>query len=241
MIRGLYSAASALDAASLNQELVADNLANVNTPGFRRHGLLFETVQQDVENDQQGSANSVQGMKPAGFYTNFEGGPLQHTGNPLDLASSSNVFFVLNGPNGPLYTHNGTFERNAQGLLQSHSGLPVRSPGGAITIPPGATNITVNPDGTVLADNAQVGRLQLAEFPDPSVLQRAGTTLFEGPGGRQPNPGTYQIQQGYREGSNVQIVNEMVSMLMGMRHYEAAQKALSALGDALAQNTRPQS
>jgi flagellar basal-body rod protein FlgF len=240
MIRGMYSAASALDAAALNQELVADNLANATTPGYRRHGLVFETVQQDVADNQQALTGGMHGIRAARPYTSFEGGPVQSTGNPLDLALSSNAFFVLDGPNGPLYTRNGGFERDVQGRMQSHSGLPVRSLSGPITIPPNATKIAVTLDGAVLADRVEVGKLQLAEFPDPSVLQRAGTTLFEGPAGAQPTPGTVRVQQGYREGSNVQIVNEMVSMLAGMRHYEAAQRALRALGDAIAQNTRPQ-
>jgi flagellar basal-body rod protein FlgF len=240
MIRGMYNAASALDAAALNQDLLADNLANANTPGYRRQGLVFEAVQQQVAGNQQTAANSPQGMKAGRSYTSFESGPVQFTGNPLDVALSSNAFFVLNGPNGPVYTRNGTFERNGQGQLQSHSGLPVSSGGGPIVIPANAQHIEVTQDGTVRADKVEVGKLQLAAFADPSVLQRTGTTLFEGPAGQQPDPGTFRVTQGYREGSNVQIVNEMVSMMTGMRHYEAAQRALRALGDAIALNTRPQ-
>jgi flagellar basal-body rod protein FlgF len=240
MIPGMYSAASALNAAALNQEMIADNLANANMPGYRRQSLVFESVQQNISARQSSSKGDIGGTQAMRSFTSFDQGPIQLTGNPLDLALSGNTFFVLDGPNGPVYTRNGSFELDAQGNLQSHSGLPVRSGGGKISIPPNTTRINVASDGTVTANNVSIGKLQLAEFSDPSVLERAGTTLFQGPAGRTPEPGTFRIEQGYQEGSNVQIVNEMVSMITGMRYYEAAQRALRALGDAVALDTNPQ-
>jgi flagellar basal-body rod protein FlgF len=236
MIRGLYSAASALDAATQNQEMVADNLAHCTTPGFRRHSLMFESLQGAAAAD--GGAFGVGRAAP---YTSFEPGPVQQTGNPLDLALTGNAFFVVDGPQGPLYTRNGAFEMNSQGELQTKGGLTVRGQGGGrLRIPPGTVRINVSQEGTVLADHEEVGRLQLASFANPNVLQRAGTTLFQGPAAATPEPGTFRVEQGYREGSNVQMVNEMVSMIAGMRHYEAAEKAMRALSDAVAHNTQPQ-
>ncbi len=240
MIRGLYSAASALDAAAANQELVAENLAHANTPGYRRHSLVFESVQQNASGSQSASSETVGGTRASSGYTTFDAGPVQYTGNPLDSTLSGSSFFVLEGPTGPVYTRNGSFEINAQGQLQSQSGLPVRGQGGRITMPPNAGRVDVGKDGTILANNVEVGRLQLAEFPDQSVLQRVGTTLFEGPGARQPNPGSFRVEQGYREGSNVQIVNEMVAMLTGLRFYEAAEKAFQALANSVQLGTKPQ-
>ena len=240
MIAGMYSAATALNAAATNQEIVAENLAHANMPGYRRQGLTFESVQQSATTSMAANNGAITGTQPGRAYTSFDQGPVQFTGNPLDLAVSGNTFFVLDGPNGPVYTRNGSFELDAQGNLQSHGGLAVRSGGGKITIPPNTNKITVSQDGAVLANNVEVGRLQLAEFTDPSVLQRAGTTLFQGPSGQQPNAGTFRVEQGYQEGSNVQIVNEMVSMITGMRYYEAAQRAMRALGDAVALDTNPQ-
>ena len=89
------------------------------------------------------------------------------------------------------------------------------------------------------ANDQQVGQLRLAQFPNPQVLRRVGSTLFTGPPGPPPTPGTVRVEQGYREASNVQVVNEMISMMLGMRYYEAAQRALSSLSDTVAQNTRP--
>jgi flagellar basal-body rod protein FlgF len=240
MISGLYSAASALNAASMNQDLLAENLANANVPGYRRSGLTFEAVQAEMAQGGGPASPSMRGTTTAANYTNFDPGPMQYTGNPLDVALSGNVYFVLDGPNGPVYTRNGTFQNNARGQLQSASGLPVRSTGGAITIPPATAQVQVTKDGVVKADNVEIGRLQLAEFQDPSGLQRVGTTLFAGPQGSAPRPGTFSVEQGYREGSNVQVVNEMVNMLTGMRSYEAAERAMRVISDAVSLTTKPQ-
>jgi flagellar basal-body rod protein FlgF len=237
MIRGLYSVASALTAAEANHEIVAENLANANVPGYRRSGIVFQTAD---DGESQGATQRARGVRATGQYTSFEAGPLQRTGNSLDMALSSNVYFVVDGPDGPLYTRNGAFQRTATGDLQNASGLRVRAAGGSINIPANAAEITISQEGTIKADNVEVGRLQLAEFPDGAGLRRAGTTLFEGPAPQPPRPGTFKVEQGYREGSNVQVVNEMVNMISGMRYYEAAEKAPKALEDAVSLNTKPQ-
>jgi flagellar basal-body rod protein FlgF len=235
MIRGLYSAGAALETATANQEVSAENLAHATTPGYRRQGLSFDATQQSV-----GSAAAGTGAANGNSFTFFTPGPIQQTNNPLDLAISGDAFFVLEGARGPVYTRNGSFEMNAHGELQTKSGLKVQGQGGRITIPPGASEIRINVDGTILADGANVGRLDLARFDDRNQLRRAGPTLFEGPAPKQPELGSYRIEQGYREGSNVQVVDEMVSMMLGMRQYEAAERAMRSLADAVGLNTKPQ-
>lgn len=249
MLYGLYSAATAIDSATQNQEIVAENLANASTPGFRRHGLVFETLHQDLSsgtpvrsaNASSSPSNPALGTRPAGHYTSFEPGPLQYTGNQLDFALSPDAYFSLDTPSGRVYTRNGIFRLDNQGQMVSVSGYPVRSQGGRLIIPQNTSRITVAKDGSVYADNNIVGQLEISVFPQPNaVLQRVGPSLFSGPSRtNQQGLVSYRVEQGYREGSNVQIVNEMVSMVTGMRHYEAAQKALQALGEAISQNTRP--
>jgi len=241
MIRGIYSAATALDAAQQNHDALSENLANATMPGYRRRGLVFESVQRALEDASQPQAETgILGTRLAREYTGFEAGPLQDTGNPLDVAINGNGFFVLQGPNGPLYTRNGTFKINANGELQSQDGLPVNGADGPITIPTNTVKITIGTDGTISADKTQVGKLDIQSFADPSQLERAGTTLFTAPPGVQAQTATSRVQQGYRENSNVQVVNEMVSMIVGMRHFEAAQHALRAVSEAMQLNTRPQ-
>jgi len=199
--------------------------------------MAFDVLQSALSSGMNGN---VSGVRNAGVFTSFEPGPMQQTGNPLDLALSGNAFFVLEGPRGPVYTRNGSFELNSQGELQSKGGLKVRSQGGRLVIPNTTSTIRVTADGVVQADGSEVGRLELAQFSDPNQLQRAGPTLFDGATPRTPEAGTVQVNQGYREGSNVQVVQEMISMMLGMRQYEAAERAMRAMSEAVAQNTRPQ-
>jgi flagellar basal-body rod protein FlgF len=238
MLRGIYDAGAAVQASALNQELVAENLAHATTPGYRRQGMTFEALLAAGQPSPNPTPqNSPQGN---GVFTTFDAGPIQQTGNPLDLAISGEAFFTLEGPNGPVYTRNGVFEINAQGELQNRGGLKLRGQGGPITLPPEVGTIHVAVDGTVFANGTEVGRLQLAQFDNPAELRRVGTTLFEGPAPRVPELGSVRVEQGYREGSNVSMVQEMIAMMIGLRQYEAAERAMRALGEAVALNTRPQ-
>lgn len=240
MIQGFYSAATALDAAAQNQDVVAQNLAHATMPGYRRRGMALETFDRALSQTDPGN-RALWGTRPSNFFSVFEQGPMPFTGNPLDVAiQGGDSFFVVQGPNGPLYTRNGVFQLTSQGELQTKGGLPVAGDNGPITIPSGTAQITIAPDGTVLADRVPRGRLQLAQFANPNGLIPAGTTLFAAPPGVAPETSTARVEQGYREESNVQAVNEMVSMILGLRHYEAAQRALRSLSDAIELRTRPQ-
>jgi flagellar basal body rod protein FlgG len=181
------------------------------------------------------------GTKTAQHYSTFTPGDIQFTGNPLELAIDGDGFFVLDGPKGPLYTRNGQFMLNASGQLVTPGGLMLAGDGGgALSIPANAAKIIVSQDCTVSADNTPIGRIRLASFVDPGQLVRAGTTLFEAPPGVGAQASTASIRQGYREGSNVQVVHEMVQMIAGMRQYEAAAKALRSLSDATQQRINGQ-
>jgi len=241
MIQGFYSAASALTAATQQQDLIAQNLAHGTVPGYRKRSLAFGAFEQALA----GTTSSVQapsrgGTQPSREYTSFQPGDYQQTGNSLELAVRGDGFFTLEGPEGPVYTRNGSFELSATGQLQSTSGLPVSGTGGPITIPTGTSQIDIAKDGTVSANGAEVGQIRLAAFQDQNLLVRVGPTLFEAPPEAAPQQAQAQVLQGYREGSNVAVVQEMVSLIVGSRHYEAATKALRALADALQQRTSPQ-
>lgn len=245
MIRGIYSAATGLEAFSLLQDTVAENLANSTTPGYRRRGVAFESYEQAALAVDRPELNEgdVFGTVPSAIYNSFEEGPVVNTGNPLDmvLKGNPNAFFGLAGPNGPLFTRSGVFTINGEGLLQTPNGLPVRGQGGAtITIPPGTAQIGLDENGGILANGVIVGTLELNVFQNPNVLQRVGPSLFQGPAPVPAVPGTVQVVQGYRENSNVQPVTEMVSMIFAMRLYESAQRALRSLAEAIQQHTRPE-
>jgi flagellar basal body rod protein FlgG len=242
MLRGIYNVASAMELAARNQETVSQNIVNATTPGYRRQGLLFEATTVSPTQPRSDTQPTRQGTRTGNSAFNYvEMGPIQQTNNPLDVAMSGNAFFAVTGPKGPVYTRNGGFELGDGGKLVTRGGgyLVRGEGGGEITIPQGTSTITIGRDGTVSADGAQVGKLELASFAQPESMRRVGTTLFEGDAPQPPAAGSVRVEQGYREGSNVQPVKEMVSMVMGMRYYEAAAKAMQAMSDAVAQNTRP--
>lgn len=241
MFRGLYAAATALDGSLQRHEIIAQNLAHLDVPGYRRQDMNFESFDLALGASAPGhETGDILGTRPTGVFRVFEPGTLKYTGNPLDVALTGDGFFVVDGPNGPLYTRNGTFEVNVQGELQTKGGLPVAGTGGRIIIPPDAASVTISPDGTLLANGTTLGQLQVVRFANPNQLTAAGTTLFEAPAGVTPEQGEVLVHQGYREGSNVNAVNEMVAMIAGMRHYEASQRALRALSEAVQQHTTQQ-
>jgi flagellar basal body rod protein FlgG len=243
MLSGLYSVAAALELGARNHEVVAENLAHVATPGYRRQGLVFDNFSDSLMNPAPSpTGETPRSVNNPASFSLMEAGPLQQTNNPFDIAVVGEAFFTLQGPNGPIYTRNGGFEPNASGQLVARGlGYPVLGNGGPLTLPPNASTITVDPHGNVSANGVALGRLQLANFERPQDLRRIGSTLFEGGTPTAPAPNGYRIEQGFREGSNVQPVQEMVTMMLGMRFYEAAEKSMRALTDAIALNTRPQS
>jgi flagellar basal body rod protein FlgG len=228
-----------MSGAALAQDVIAENLANVNVPGYRRRAVTFQSFEGSL--DEAAGDGNLLGSRVTGIYDDANPGPTQATGNPLDLVASGNTYFVLDGPEGPVYTRNGVFRLNAEGQLESASGLKVKGEGGVITIPPETSKITISRDGTVTADGTEVGQLRLVQIRNLAGMQRVGTTLFSGPANlaETAEPGTALVEQGYREGSNVQVVQEMVSMILGMRHYEAAQRAMRGLADSVGLSTRP--
>ncbi len=259
MLRGLYAAASAMDMSQVNQDAIAENLAHANVPGYRRLIPVFETfaptsalpttsspgtTTADRPRETSASApdTSMWGCRGSYVSTDFTQGPLKFTGNNFDLApANASTFFVVDGPNGPLLTRNGTFTLDERSQMVTRSGMPVRGQAGRIAIPPQTVKVTIGPEGAVLADGVQVDNLLLANVGNPRGMTRVGDTLFRGPvPSGPPVPGTVRIQQGYVEEPNQQIVQDMVSMINGLRHYEAAQRSLRALSDAVAENTRLQ-
>ncbi len=245
MVPGLYSAASGLDAALLNQDVIAANLASADIPGFRRSLVSFGSFAGMLGNAGGSSLGASVSASDDGpiIQTDFTPGPLQRTGNPLDVAIVGDGFFVLQGADGPLYTRNGVFHLNEQGQLASGNGLPVQGGGGPITVPKEVvlSHVRIMRDGTVSADRVQFGKLDIVDFKDKNQLTPAGTTSFSTTDPRAATSVDSPVEQGSREMSNVIPVEELTRMIVGMRHYEASQKALNALSTAIQQNIGTQS
>jgi flagellar basal body rod protein FlgG len=235
----MYSAASGLVVASEQQEVTAYNLANVSTPGYRERGLVFETFDRVLGRTAQPTGDIV-GARTAQAFHDFRPGAVQQTGNPYDLAlGEPDRFFVLAGPNGPLYTRNGTFFRTAQGQLVSQAGYPLQRGNGPLTFPPTTTQLLIAPDGSVTADGNPLGSIQVVRFNDLKQLTAAGPTLYTAPDAAGPTPAPGRVLQGFREGSNVQPADAMVRLIIGSRYYDAAQRSLRAISESIQLNTRP--
>lgn len=238
MIRGMYSSATALDASIQRQEVIAENLAHLSTPGYRGRGIRF-TPFEEVLSQHAADPPDRLGVEAAGFYTDFRAGAFRQTGNPHHLAIEGDSFFALQGPNGTLYTRNGSFHRGADGQLLSDGNYPVLGTNGPITLPADAGRISIARDGSVSADGIPVGNLQLTKFADKSRLVRVGPTLFEAPADAGEQPGEGSVIQGVLESSNITPASAMIELIQASRYFEAAQRALRSMSDTLQQNTRP--
>ena len=247
MIRSLWISKTGLDAQQTQLDVVSNNLANVGTTGFKRARVAFEDLL--YQNVRQAGANTSQqttlptglqigtGVRPTATPRMFTQGNLQATSNQYDLAVSGNGFFQVQLPDGTVgYTRDGSFGVDANGGLVTSSGYPL-SP--AITVPPNALAVTVGRDGTVTATvpgqvaPQNIGTIQIASFTNPAGLEARGQNIFvetAASGTANANtPGTNglgTLQQGYLETSNVNVVEELVSMIQTQRAYEINSKAI---------------
>jgi flagellar basal-body rod protein FlgG len=250
----LYSAATGMEAQSLNLNTIANNLANVNTPGFKRSRIEFQDLlyqKPRATGTDSGGGNLIptgteigNGSRVAGTAKDFTQGQLTSTGGNLDVAIQGDGFFEVQRADGTLaYTRDGSFKLNAQGQVVNIDGLPVLS--GFQTIPTGTTAITISQNGQVTVQSAsgsQTFRLALTRFANPSGLAALGGNLYqESAASGTPetgNPGEQgygQTMQGYVETSNVNIVEEMVNLIIAQRAYEVNSKSIQA-SDEMLQN-----
>ena len=254
MNQALWVAKTGLDAQQMRMSVVSNNLANTNTTGFKRDRASFENLlYQQVR--QPGGSTSSQTQLPSGLQLgtgvrvvstskDFQQGNPQQTGRSLDVMVNGRGFFEVLLPDGsPAYTRDGSFQINAQGELVTNSGYAVQ-PG--IQVPEGAQSLTIGNDGTVsvtMAGQAQaleIGSLTLTDFVNPSGLQAKGENLYvettaSGPAqaGTPGLNGLGSVVQGSLEGSNVNVVEELVSMIETQRAYEMNAKAISTTDSML--------
>ena len=259
MIRSLWIAKTGLDAQQTQMDVIANNLANVSTTGFKRsravfEDLLYQTIRQPgAQSSQQTQIPSGlqigTGVRPIAAERIHTQGNLQLTGNPLDVAIQGAGFFQILMPDGTTgYTRDGSFQTDSQGQLVTSSGFPVQP---AMTIPATSTGVTIGRDGTVTFTQAgvvtpqQAGTLQLATFINPSGLQSMGENLYqETASSGTPNtvaPGTNgsgSLSQSYVETSNVNVVEELVNMIQTQRAYEINSKAIQTSDQMLQKLTQ---
>ncbi|TYP00188.1 flagellar basal-body rod protein FlgG [Geothermobacter ehrlichii] len=225
---GLVSAASGAMSRLRAIDIITNNLANTNTPGFRRDVPGFDAA---LVRAQQGG-DLVTTARLQRVSRDNTPGELKKSGNPLDVAIIGRGYFRVQDPKtgGEFYTRQGNFSRSPDGVLLTGAGYPVLGEGGPITLPAGG-RIEIDPDGTILRDGQQVGRLQLVDFPDDVTLTRKGRGLLAAPQGTSPLPmDNPKLLQGWIETANVSPLTEMTRMVSYERDFEAYQKLIKAYG-----------
>ena len=254
MIPALYSASSGMQAQQLNLDTIANNLANVNTTGFKKtrvdfQDLLYQTFRAPGLQGTQGTIipTGIQvglGARPIATQRIFSQGDFQQTENPLDLVIEGDGFFQVQKADGTVaYTRAGAFKKDGTGRLVTSDGS-ILTPN--IVIPADAKNVTIGSDGTVSAtlasgtQTANIGTLQLAQFVNPGGLLSVGRNLFVPTAASGSavvgNPGTNgfgTLSQGFLELANVKVVDEMVNMITSQRAYEANSKAIQTADEML--------
>ncbi|CAN5444988.1 flagellar basal-body rod protein FlgG [soil metagenome] len=250
----LHVARTGLDAQNTKMRVIANNLANVNTTGFKKDRADFETLayqqmiaagsNSDSENKFATGLSLGSGVSLQGTSRMDTQGTLTQTGNTLDLAIEGSGYFQLQRPDGTIaYTRAGNFSVTAEGTVVSSDGLPLIP---QITIPEGATSLTVGNDGSVSAtitgqaEPTQLGQIETARFMNPSGLESVGSNLLtETAASGTPQTGVAgldgrgAIRSGSLEGSNVNVVEELVDMIETQRAYEVNSKMIKATDEML--------
>lgn len=258
MLRALHSAATGMQAQQTNIDVVANNMANVNTTGFKRsraefQDLLYQTLR--APGGQAGNGASAPaglqvglGVRTAATQALHQQGSLSQSGNALDLAIEGNGFFQILRPNGDIaYTRSGNFRSDADGRLVTSDGFPVEP---NIVIPPDALSISISATGVVSvtqpgnANAQEIGQIQIASFANPAGLLQTGRNLFAPTAASGlaiiANPGeegTGTLSQGFLESSNVEVVTEMIDLIASQRAYEVNQRVITAADEMLRRTT----
>ena len=254
MIRGLYTAASGMMAQQQNIDVISNNIANVNTYGFKQdraefQDLVYQSLNytagatSDSTNNPTGIDTGL-GVRVAGIQKNFLQGNLNATGNTYDMSIQGDGFFQITTPSGDTaYSRNGAFKLDSEGTIVTGQGYALEP---EITIPSELVDISIAQDGTVTGQDASsgetttLGQITLVNFINPSGLSPQGDNLYlatdvsgdpiEGIPGEE---GIGTLQQGMIEGSNVQLVTEMVNLITAQRGYEANSKAINTTDSML--------
>lgn len=242
MRESMYSALFGAMSNEIRLDTISNNLANVNTTGFKKDAYSFQDTFQRFAHDYVTDTRThlqdkhlwpkayVQARsRLGGQYSDTSQGSLQQTGNALDVAISGSGFFKVRTPDGDFLTRNGSFRLAADGRLVTEQGFEVLGGGDAIILPRD-NQLSIDSRGVISADGVQVAALDLTDVSDPKSLQKKGANLFQlrkGSRATEVPADAAQVQQGYLEKANVEIVGELVNMMEAQRAFEIYQKLMT--------------
>lgn len=248
MLRGLYSAATGMDVQQAKVENISNNLNNASTPGYKKEEILIHSFPEQLLIQQGGPQSKVgvalpqaigtmgSGVLLAGIVTDHTQGKVQETGNDTDIMINGPGFFAVlspspEDPGRTCYTRNGAFKADEEGYLTDAGGNRILGEAGEIRV--GSGRFQVSRDGTVEIDGAVVDRLLLVEFDDLNSLTKEGEGMFAAPPGSGRQAAATTVDQRFLEMSNVNVADEMVSLVSMMRTYEANQRVIQTYDEIL--------
>lgn len=231
MENSIYLALSRQVVLRNNLDIVSNNIANMTTSGFRGQNTLF----QEYLSDPRYNDNPMSFVRDYGEYQMTDPGPMQQTGNDLNVALVGDGFMGIKAADGSTaYTRDGNFSQTADGTLVNASGLPVMGQGGGpVQIPAGSTEIVIDEKGVISNQNGQIGQLMVVEFPNVQTLEPFGGNLYKDPQNSGKPAEKTTVSQGFLEGSNIRPVVEMNRMVQILRDYQNNQKILETEHDRL--------
>ncbi|MDR2577521.1 MAG: flagellar basal-body rod protein FlgF [Chitinispirillales bacterium] len=233
MIQGIYTASTGMVALAQKQDQIANNLANVNTTGFKQSGLFTAAYQNLLKNDDD-RVFANREFKVDQVYVDHTQGTMRRTGDDLDLCIQGSGFFKIMANDGVRYTRNGNFSIDNMGLLVTDDGSKVMGTEGFIRVEPNE-KITITDSGEVIQNGYSKGFLKIVDFQKPYELRRCGNSRFApiNVDAVELKSEGFLLRQGYLEASNVDMIRNMVQMISAHRNYEADQKALHAQDETL--------
>jgi flagellar basal-body rod protein FlgF len=216
-------------AAQQSLDVIANNLANMNTPAYRREEMKFEEyLQSGRPAAGQKGVQTTRFVNQAGTMRDTSEGRIEATGNTFDLAINGNGYFAVQTARGERYTRNGHFTLDGEGQIVTESGDPVLSDGGPVTIANDDGDITISADGTVSGDQGQIAKLRVVQFANERALKPQGGSYYAATETPTDAEGGYKLAQGMIERSNVEPVTEISRMIDVMRSYQAVSNLISA-------------
>jgi len=233
----IFMATSGAEAQRIHMQILSNNLANINTAGFKEDRMVFRVPDDalnagaDQGRTQGGVATLRSAAIPVTAHTDYSMGPIQRTGNPFDIAIEGEGFFSIQTDQGVRYTRNGAFTVNPEGMLSTSDGDPVMGEGGEITID--GAEVHFDGSGNVIVDGAVIDKLRIVKISEPEGLRKIGKTLFQ----LDESKATEEtleysgVQQGFLEGSNVNAVKVMTELIEVQRGYESYQKMIQTMGE----------
>lgn len=247
MVRGLYTAYTGMLNQQKKMDTLSNNLANADTTGYKKEGVTAKTFENQLAIKVKDGSNAYidqqigklnLGVKIGENYTDYSQGSYRYTGNTYDLALGGDGFFNISfmnkaGEQSVKYTRDGNFTIDNEGALRTQDGDYVLGESGEIYIPTNAVDVSINKLGEIYADGEYIDTIKITDFEDYNYLKKYGENMYDAVDGATEKEPTATIDQGYLEQSNINVVTEMVNMISLSRTYEANQKLIQTMDDAL--------